>query len=68
MKSGVVPRFMFAYLKGRSTTDVIRTIKDVIENSAMREDSKVAAFVQSDFSAAFDRVSRKHIYVVLRQM
>ena len=68
VRSRMIPRTMFAYLKGKSTTDLVRSIRDVIDNSSLREDDKVAAIIQSDFSVAFDRVTQKHIVPNVRNL
>ena len=68
VRSGLIPRTLFAYLKNKSIQEVVRSIRDVIENSSIRKDGKWAAVIQSDFSAAFDRVSREHIFNILRQL
>ena len=33
IRRGLVPRTLFAYLKGKSTQDLIRSIRDIIDNS-----------------------------------
>ena len=67
--SGILPRNTHAYYKERSTMDVVRMVKDAINDAAKNPDSEKACMLISfDYSAAFDTVSRQMIYNVLLTM
>ena len=66
VSSGVVPSTTFAYLKGRAGSEIVRAVKDVIEDTATDAGGKRAVIIQSDFTSAFDAISRRYIYDKLR--
>ena len=61
-------RAQFAYYKEKSPADIVRHIKDIVADSFNGDLDTSFLFLSSDYSAAFDTVSREYIYNVLRIM
>ena len=61
-------RAQFAYYKNQSPAEIVRNIKDIIADSFDGDPETSFLFLSSDYSAAFDTVSREYIYNVLRIM
>ena len=66
--SNIMTRAQFAYYKDRSPAEIVRNIKDIIADSFDGDPETSFLFLSSDYSAAFDTVSREYIYNVLRIM
>merc|ERR1712112_575134 len=66
--SNIMIRAQFAYFKNKSSTEVVRNIKDIIADSFNGDPDISFLLLSSDYSAAFDTVSREYIYNVLRIM
>ena len=67
--SGILLRTTYAYYKERATMDVVRMMKDVINDATKSKEGDWACMlISSDYSAAFDTVSRQMIYNVLLTM
>ena len=54
-RSGVLPTTQFAYLKGLGTCDALLCVSHTLQSAL--ESGQKARIVQTDFSAAFDRVN-----------
>ena len=54
-RSGVLPTTQFAYRKGLGTCDALLCVSHTLQSAL--ESGQEARFVQTDFSAAFDRVN-----------
>ena len=61
-------RAQFAYYKDKSPAEIVRHIKDIVGDSFDDDPDTSFLFLSSDYSAAFDTVSREYIYNVLRTM
>ena len=61
-------RAQFAYYKEKSPAEIVRHIKGIVADSFNSEIDTSFLFLSSDYSAAFDTVSREYIYNVLRIM
>ena len=60
---------MYAYFKERSTIDLVRATKDIIANAYNNpRENEICVLLSSDYSAAFDFVSRSHIFSTLELM
>ena len=58
-RSGVLPTTQFAYRTGLDTCDALLCVSHMLQRTLGR--GQVSRIVQIDFSAAFDRVSRRGI-------
>ena len=59
-------RPQFAYYKEKSPSEIIRHIKDIVADACEGTADTSFLFLSSDYSAAFDTVSRDYIFNVLR--
>ena len=68
ISSNIMTRAQFAYYKDKSPSEIVRCMKDVIADSLDNDQDSSFLFLSSDYSAAFDSVSRQYIFNVLRIM
>ena len=58
---------MFAYYRERSTVYLVRAIKDFASNTSENVDKRSACmFIHSEYSPAFDTISREYIYNTIK--
>ena len=61
-------RAQFAYYKEKSPSEIIRHIKDIVADACRSGEDTSFLFLSSDYSGAFETVSREYIFNVLRLM
>ena len=64
--SNIMTRAQFAYYKEKSPSEIVRHIKDIVADAFDGDVDTSFLFLSSDYSAAFDIVSRDYIFKVLR--
>ena len=69
VNSHIITKAQFTYFKDRPADEIVRHIKDIIADTNLDDGpDKSFLILCSDYSAAFDIVSRKNKYNVLRLM